>query len=116
MLVWKTRKLDTNWSEIMESNVAYLTFNKQEIMMESLGMIPIQVLESTPFQDIINLCKKENYELIFVSPNVYRKFESLFMTTKNIRVVVLDNTEIPSHLGQKRMKELMETSIGIQIR
>ncbi|NLC33707.1 MAG: hypothetical protein GX760_00350 [Erysipelothrix sp.] len=100
----------------MKSNIAYLSFNQDEKLVQNLGMTVLLVNRTTILSRVIRQLHQENYELVYSSPEVYSYFENeIEKLSVDVMPIIILEAQTSGSLGQNRMKQLLAKSIGIKM-
>ncbi|AMC94276.1 hypothetical protein AOC36_09915 [Erysipelothrix larvae] len=97
------------------SNVAYVSTQKEEGVMTSLGMEHIYYDGSIPFDSFIRELKYKHYQIVFISETIYTHYAKIIdgaNTDLSISIHVLANRQEHQGVGQKRLKHLSEDAVG----
>lgn len=101
------------------SKVAYITLDKTDDIMSSLGFSVISTQDFTTFDHLVRHLMVQQYAIAFVSEAVYLRHESAINAYNDhfsISLIVLANALHHQHLGQKRLKGLIEDAVGLVVK
>jgi vacuolar-type H+-ATPase subunit F/Vma7 len=98
--------------------IVYVTEKSGDGVMASFGMEVHSHSLDMPIRDLIIGFKKDNVALVYVSEAIYKAFEREINALNHefdITILVLANERYHEHLGEKRLKMLIEDAVGIKV-
>ena len=98
--------------------IVYVTEETGDGVMASFGMEVYSHPLDKPIRDLIINFKRENVALVYVSEAIYKAFErdiNALNSDFDISILVLANKRDNEHLGEKRLKMLIEDAVGIKV-
>lgn len=98
--------------------IVYVTEEAADGVMASFGMEVYSHSLDKPIRDLIVNLKRENVALVYVSEAIYKEFEgdiNALNSDFDVSILVLANKRDNEHLGEKRLKMLIEDAVGIKV-
>ncbi|QIK69852.1 hypothetical protein G7062_05895 [Erysipelothrix sp. HDW6C] len=102
----------------METNIVYLTYRDVEPLMASFGMQIVTLSQTAPLRHTLRELVNQNTTIIYVSNEVYKNNQDLIdgYNADTLTLIVFDTHESLRPQGVRRMRHLLESSIGIKTR
>lgn len=100
------------------AKVVYLSYEKSEGLMNSLGLEVVTLTPQTDFQGIIRQLRQADVAVIFVSEEVFSDHQEIIETYNKefeVTISILPNRLNHHHLAQKRLKQMTEEVLGVNI-
>lgn len=99
------------------ADVVYLSYQKSEGVMHSLGMELVVVTEKQNMIDLIRRLKRQGVQIVFTSESVYSDFEEdiiSFDKDFDITISILSNSKHNDASGSKRLDDLFNEVLGMK--
>lgn len=101
------------------SKILYLSHEKSEGLMTSLGLETQTITPETDVQQLLRQYKRQGISMIFVSESVYQEHQEIIEKENkdfDLTISILANQKDHQRLGAKRLKSVIEEAVGIKVK
>lgn len=97
------------------AKVVYYSYHEIDVMMQSLGMEARVIDRPQDIQAQLLQCKRQHVGLVYISEAIYHDAPEIIdaMMADDFTIIVFDS-DSAGHHGRQRMKDLLESAIGIK--